>query len=186
MAFNETLPTNTTKIRDLGTEIRPNWVAIQTALSSFAPWAVNLVNRTTEVPGQVDPILITGPPSAYIMYSKQDGAGNAELYSQTPAGNTIQMTKGDATIAATGSTFLAGGLLMKWGTITLTTPTVNLVNFIAEGLLDFPNAIYNVQLTYGGLTGTSTNVLSVTTIAVDEFNVRGTSGLLVYWTAIGS
>lgn len=90
MAFDKTQPTDTTKIRNLGTVIRPNWDAIETADSTFKPYAINLQNRT--------PLGVSNDPATIadssIIYVKDDGAGNPELYSKDGSGNIIQMSEG--------------------------------------------------------------------------------------------
>ena len=76
MAFDKTQPTDTTKIRNLGVVIRPNWVAIEEADSTFRPYALNLQNRT--------PLGVSNDPASiadtYILYEKDDGSGNPELF----------------------------------------------------------------------------------------------------------
>lgn len=125
MAFDNTQPTNTTKLRNLGVVIRPNWLAIETADATFLPQAINLANRTPlGVP--TDPAAIA---NSYILYCKQDGAGNPQLYGIDTASNILQFTSGLPTKATTGTTFLPGGVIMKWGqfTFTGTTTTQNFV-----------------------------------------------------------
>ena len=90
MAFDKTQPTDTTKIRNLGTVIRPNWDAIEIADSTFRPYAVNLQNRTP-LGASNDPATIA---DTSIIYVKDDGAGNPELYSKDGSGNIIQMSEG--------------------------------------------------------------------------------------------
>lgn len=116
MAWDNTQPTNTTKIRNLGVVIRPNWVAIEQADSTFKPWAINFTDRTAAGIA-VNP---TALAAAYLMYCKQDAAGNPELFGISSANNIIQFTRGAPTIATTGSVFLPGGLFLKWGQFTFT------------------------------------------------------------------
>lgn len=89
MAFDAAEPQDTTKIRNLGVVIRPNWVAINEADSSFRPYALNLQNRT--------PLGVSNDPSniadTSIIYVKDDGAGNPELYAEDGSANIIQMTE---------------------------------------------------------------------------------------------
>lgn len=89
MAFDKTQPTDTTKIRNLGTVIRPNWVAIEEAGATFRPYALNLQNRT--------PLAVANDPATIadtsIVYVKDDGSGNPELYSKDGSGNIIQMSE---------------------------------------------------------------------------------------------
>ena len=77
MAFDKTKPANTTKLRNVGEVIRPNGNAIDTADATFKPHAINLIDRTAEGLA-VDPTDIS---DATILYSKQDGAGDAQAYS---------------------------------------------------------------------------------------------------------
>lgn len=89
MAFDKTQPTDTTKLRNLGVVIRPNWVAIEEGDSSFRPYAMNLQNRT--------PLGVSNDPATiadtYILYEKDDGAGNPELYGKDGSGNIIQISE---------------------------------------------------------------------------------------------
>jgi len=116
MAWDITQPTDTTKIRNLGIVIRPNWVAIQNADSTFKPLALNFNDRT--VAGQpVDPTAIA---DAYITYCKTDTAGNSELFGINETSGIIQFTRGVPTIGTSGSIFIPGGLIMKWGQVSMT------------------------------------------------------------------
>ena len=116
MAFDNTQPTNTTKIRNLGVVIRPNWLAIEQADSSFQPQAINFKDRTAA--GL--PVNPTALAAAYLLYCKQDAAGNPQLFGIDSSSNIIQFTKGAPTISTTGSLFLPGGLILKWGQFTFT------------------------------------------------------------------
>ena len=88
MAFDKTQPTNQTKLRNVGTVIRPNWVAIEEADESFKPYAINFTNR--------NPLAASNDPSAiddsYILYSKQSEEGEPELYGIDQEGNVVQIT----------------------------------------------------------------------------------------------
>jgi hypothetical protein len=90
MTFNKTQPADTTKIRNLGVVIRPNWVSIEEGDSSFRPYALNFQNRT--------PLGVANDPDTiadtYILYEKDDGAGNPELFGKDGSGNIIQFTEG--------------------------------------------------------------------------------------------
>ena len=77
MAFDKTLPTDSSKIRKLGEEIRPNWVAIEQAETTFVPIALNLKDRTEagtvpEAAAQID--------DAVVVYAKQDADTDVQLY----------------------------------------------------------------------------------------------------------
>ncbi|HUX61395.1 MAG TPA: hypothetical protein VMV32_08790, partial [Ignavibacteriaceae bacterium] len=115
MAFDDTQPTDNTKIRDLGVVIRPNFVAIETGDSSFEPEKVNLLNRTTAtVP--IDPVAIA---TSYIMYSKEDSSGDPQLYGIDPNSNIMQFTGIAPSLATNGYVFLPGNLLLQWFSFTV-------------------------------------------------------------------
>lgn len=107
MAWDKTQPTNTTTLRNLGTVIRPNWNAIETADSTFKPEAFNLLNRTpATVP--IDPVAIA---NTVIVYCKEDSSGNPQFYAIDPSSNIYQLTGDSFTETTNGGT--AGGTLNK-------------------------------------------------------------------------
>jgi hypothetical protein len=113
MTWDPTLPADDTKIRNLGTVIRPNWEAIEEGDISFRPQSINLLNRNSISP--VTPVANTG---SYIIFSKPDSlTGVPELFGINANSNVTQLTNGLPTIGLSGSTFIPGGLLLKWGTI---------------------------------------------------------------------
>src|SRR3990167_6051303 len=104
MAFVPGEPQDTTKIRDLGAVIRPNWSAIQTADSSFKPYAINLIERTSAgQPG--DPTAIA---DTFIIFSKDDGA-DAEFYGIDENSNVIQLSQ-DGAMGSTSTQVNANGI----------------------------------------------------------------------------
>lgn len=113
MTFDKTQPTDTTKIRRLGEVIRPNWVAIEEGDSSFKPYAVNYQNRTP-LGVSNDPSTISG---SFILYTKEDGAGNPELFGKDSAGNIIQITKGGS-IGSSSSNLDINSISFDGGTFT--------------------------------------------------------------------
>lgn len=182
MTWDATQPTNTTKIRNLGVVIRPNWQAIETADSSFKPRALNLNNRTV-LGVSVDPAAIA---NAYLLYCKTDGAGNSELYGINPSSNVIQLTKGAPTVAAIGSTFLPGGAILKWGNLGINNGSNNASTLFVT---PFPNACWGVVVTPVASTSTANNAGGVSVFNVNGFTCfRGfTSGICTYsYFAIGS
>ena len=90
MAFDKAQPQDTTKIRNLGVVIRPNWVAIEEGDSTFRPYAINLQNRTP-LPVSNDP---TNIADTSIFYVKDDGSGNPEAYVEDGSANVVQLTEG--------------------------------------------------------------------------------------------
>lgn len=88
MTFDVTQPTDTTKIRNLGVVIRPNWVAIEQADSSFQPYAINLTDRDAAA-------LASNPTAigtAYIPFCKQDSGGDPEFFGIDASSNVIQFS----------------------------------------------------------------------------------------------
>ena len=114
MAFNKNEPQDTTKIRNLSTILTDNFTGIQEGDASFAPWALNLIRRNGAAPS-VDPTAIA---DNIILYSKDSSAGQAELYAINEASGISQITGGAPTATTTGSVFIPGGIIIKWGQFT--------------------------------------------------------------------
>lgn len=76
------------------------------------------------------------------MYSKVS-AGALELFlRRAGSGTDIQMTKGNITVAASGTTFLPGGLQLNWGQVVpAVSPTA------VAWANNFPNSVFSVVLT---------------------------------------
>ena len=173
-AWDSTQPENTTKLRRLGDVIRPNFKAIESADSTFKPEAINLADRTPLVSPN-DP---TAVAASVILYSKQDGAGKPQLYSIDPDSNIIQLTAGLPTAADPGSSYLAGGIIIKWGYGNATVAG-NTITFVSA----FPNNCWEVILTPQGGTGRAT---SVDTKTVNNFVAHATNTVTVGYIAIGN
>lgn len=182
MAYDSTQPTNSTKIRNLGVVIRPNWVAIEQADSSFKPYAINFNNRT-ELEISVDPTAIA---NSYILYCKTDGAGNSELYGINPNSNVIQLTRGIPTISSNGGSNLPGGALFKWGSFSIANGATSAsVTFSSA----FPTNCWGVVVTPLTSVSTANNAGGISTSNTTGFTCfRGTStGLITYfYFAIGN
>jgi len=130
MAWDKTQPKNTTKIRNLGEVIRPNWDAIETADSTFIPEAMNLADRDVAVPGTVNPTAIA---DTIILYSKQDASSKPQLYTIDPDSVITKLTGGSLTAALPGKLVLPNGLTFIWGfgtaSTTMTTKAFDLSGF---------------------------------------------------------
>jgi len=177
MAWNNALPGNAEKIRLLGEVIRPNWIAIEendtaVAATSLNQWVVHLIDRATiggaNTPARIDDV--------GMLYCRNDGTNN-ELYfqdSKDPA-NEVQLTRSDkVTDAANGQTFLPGGILLQW--FTVSAPAGNTVVTFPTA---FPTSVYNVTLTPQLTTSNVTDVdiyirSAVTTV---DFTVRNSTGV---------
>jgi hypothetical protein len=139
MTWSKKLPEDTTKIRLLGQVLRPNWEAIEEGGATLKPWAINLANRDAVIPSiSSDP---AGVPKSYMLYSKVDALGRSELFGYSEQGIITQFTQGTPTKAQNGMTFLPGGIILKWGRITVS--GINVITFPVP----FPNAVYSVVVT---------------------------------------
>jgi len=107
MVWDKTKPEDTTKLRNLGTVIRPNWEAIETGADTFLPQALNLSDRTAAGLAN-DPTAIA---NSVILYSKQDSAGKPQIFAIDPDSVISQLTGNSYTETVNGGT--AGGTLYK-------------------------------------------------------------------------
>lgn len=183
MAWDANEPTDTTKIRDLGVVIRPNWEAIETADSTFKPQALNFTDRT--VAGvAVDPTAIA---DAFISYCKTDDLGNSEFFGINDSSGVTQFTQGTPLLAAgESSMFIPGGLILKTGTASFsTTDVTDTITFATE----FPTAIFGVNITLATAT-VSGSVAVLTPISKTSFTAKRStsapSNQTYYWMAWGN
>lgn len=178
MAFDETQPTDTTKIRNLGVVIRPNWEAIVEGDSTFQPWATNYASRT--------PLAVTNDPTAiehaYILYSKDDASGVSQLYGIDENSVITQFTNGAQQTGINGYSSLHGGMKIQWG-----------YGNISNGGEVNPSqlsTIYSVQAVMDDSSASPTKRLYVYDVngTPGRFKLRiaGAASSLVYWLAIGA
>ena len=153
MAWDTLQPTNTTKIRNLGVVIRPNWAAIQTADSTFTPDAFNFRDRTAA--GL--PVNPTAIATAYISFCKQDAAGNPELFGIDAASNVTQLTKagriGVATQGVNALNFIMDSTAVTYGKNQMIVATGS---FNANGSL-----ATGINMTASSHPGTGSYIISV-------------------------
>ena len=174
MSWDKTKPSDSSKLRNLGVLIRPNWEAIEDGDSTFKPKALNLADR--DAAGIVaDPTAIT---DTTILYSKKDGAGNAQAYVIDTSSNVIQLTAGLPIAAGSGSTNATGGIIIKWGfgSATVAGGTITFASV-------FPNNCWEVILTPQGTTGRSVSVDNKTTA---NFKAYTSNPCTVGYIAIGN
>ncbi len=119
--------------------------------------------------------------SGQITHFAKTTAGKTEEYvirdgSATP----IQMTTGNVTVAASGTTFLPGGILLQWGPCNANGTGVS--NSFATA---FPNHCYSVVVV-GTNFSQPTNVIKVTSVSVSAFTAKSTLGESGYYIAIGN
>ena len=183
MAWDIAEPQDTTKIRDLGTVIRPNWVAIDQADSTFKPLAFNFANRTPD-PAANNPTAIA---DAYILYCKDDGAGNPELFGIDENSVISQFTATGSTMAQDGYTVIAPAAYLQWGRSTTVAGFQTITFPIA-----FSATAWVVHATpyENYITGSTPNPFGVknitaTTADVGGLNAANVAGKAFGWIAIG-
>jgi len=189
MAWDRGLPDDSSIIREAPSEIRDNNAAIELADISLKPWALNLIDRT-------DPS-VTGPdnpgdnPSnnTMLLYAKTI-SGNTELFvkdNQTSQ-TVIQLTRTDVlNVVANGTTFLPGGVILKWGTTSIPKDAGNTTIAFAPV---FPTAVYTVVSEVQRSAGSSAQwgqiLATPTTASFVWFNNNNlTAGYTLHWMAIG-
>lgn len=121
------------------------------------------------------------------LYNKNAASGNQEIFYRRPSGGTVvQLTSGTPVLATRGSTFLPGGLMLKWGQDTANSRTNTTFTFPGVA---FGAAPYSVTCT---MHRSSNNVDTIyrstdTPPTTTQFTVYNTSGSnrVFSWFAIG-
>lgn len=175
MAWDKSQPQNTTKIRNLGEVIRPNWDAIETADSTFIPQALNLADR--------DAAGLASDPTALadtiIAYSKQDASSKPQLFMIDPDSVVTQLTGGSLTAATPGKLVLPNGLTFIWGFGTAST-TMTTKSFDLSG---FANNCFHIS---GNCSGGTVSI-GFDLVSKTQYKVAGASGTPnYYYFAIGN
>lgn len=75
-----------------------------------------------------------------VLYEKLVSTNSELFFQRDNVATEVQLTSGNPTIGTNGSTFLPGGIILKWGTATVT--NTQTVNFITP----FPTACFQVIL----------------------------------------
>ena len=171
MAWDRLEPTDTTKIRNLGTVLRPNFQAIDSGDSTFKPIAINLSDRDTDpLSGSSNPTAIA---DAFLMYCKQDSFGNPELFGIDASSIISQFTQTARTLAQTGFCVIPPGIKIQWGRGTMSGGTTAVV---------FPEAysgiawIVMVTLYGNTVTGSTPKPFGATSITATGFNATALNG----------
>lgn len=186
MPFDKTQPADSTKIRNLGVVIRPNWTAIEEAEPSFKVFSMNFVDRSTlPAPTPVNPAAIA---DVYQLFCKKDSGGHPQLYVESPGGSVVKISTSVIPVSAqNGYSWLSGGLILQWG--------IHHANGTANTIIPFHTAFsgnaYNIQTTMTKSTGGSQFQVTVrneaghapTNAQFEVYNPN--SGHDIYWTAIG-
>lgn len=111
MAFDKTLPANSTKIRRYPTVLNDNFAAIQEGDDSFQLWQANFIDRDL-VPGAPPPSQDpTRIDDTMIIYSKQNDDGETDLFilDDRTIANIMQLTQ-DGHLGSTNTSLNAKDL----------------------------------------------------------------------------
>lgn len=117
MTFDASLPSNSTKIRNYPTVLTDNFGAIEQGNISLKHWQLNFIERDA-IPSS-PATTPTRADDTMILYSKQDGSGNTEMYvldDNNPA-NSIQWTE-NGSLGSQNTALSASSLTFDGGTIT--------------------------------------------------------------------
>jgi hypothetical protein len=174
MAFDVTFPVPETKIRNLSGGIPDNWLAIEKGEATFKPIATNYDNRTllTES-NDPDPV-----DDTVILYCKEDDDDIKQLYVEDDRGaaDSIQQLTffGNNTISANGITYLPGGAILQWFTVSVGGGSTE-ITFPTE----FPTACFNINIT-SQIASTSNDdvdiyIQTVPAIAKDKFTIHNST-----------
>lgn len=182
MAWDATQPANGIKIRNGPSSIRNNFIAIVTGDTTFTPESVNFSNRTP-LGSSNDPSTLS---NSYRVFCKEDANSNAELFGVDDSGKISQLTSRRSSLASTGYSMIAPGLMMQWGSESISgTGTNTTITFPVA----FSNTVFNVQATFGTSPGSSASIIA-NTFTDTTMNLRSSTPAVsgaktVYWTAIG-
>jgi len=109
------------------------------------------------------------------------------LYFLTGGGRNIQLTR-NFTPSATGNgfTFLPGGLILQWGTLSAVGQTLTPVTFVGLGVMSFPTSCF-IVLSNQNTSGTSANTLNISSLTNLGFTYFSTSSITrnYFWMALG-
>ena len=187
MTFNPNLPLASDKLRVFPGDITTNnWPRLQTIIS--ADHQFNNSAAANDGWHKVIHMIEQGsdPTTAANtggLYGKAVAGAN-QLFYRKPSNSTIIQITGDTTAAASGSTFLPGGIILKWGI----QPSVSDNTSISFSSA-FTTNCWNVSVT-PIRNNTATRVLYVRTgsVTTSGFIVRTDSsgGLGLYYQAIGN
>ena len=139
------------------------------------------------VPQGSDPVAITGFGQ---LYSKtiNDVISDTALFWETGTGLIQQLTTNLTPLAANkGYTFLAGGLILQWGTISTTANQSSSVNFTTLGNIAFPNNCFTMtsQLNSSSTTEATLNLYNLTATGFSYVNTSS-NARTYFWWAIGN
>lgn len=182
MPFDQQDPSDSEKIRDLGAVIRPNWKAIEEGSDGEAQadklklWSVNFFSRDDIAPPPVDGNDASELTNGIVMYSKTDSDTDLpEFFVRHEDATVSQLTKGPANISPSGfakfgETSLFGGLILKFGRVTLPLGVATTITFTDYGLTDFPNNHFGTFIQNSISPSTPVAALNLTLTSFDGYS----------------
>jgi hypothetical protein len=176
MVWDKAEPQNTTKLRNLGIVIRPNWDAIEDGDATFKPVALNLNNRT--------PLAVPNDPTAIaetvILYTKDDASGNPQLNAIDQSSTITKLTGGSSTQSTNGKLLLPNGLTLIWGNVSITS---SWVTYAFSGAFTFATAGFSITGNGNG----STSAIGFQNLTTTGFDAKASSGSpSITYIAIGN
>ena len=119
--------------------------------------------------------------------------GDEMLWYQSGGGRLIQITRNfvpttsnNTNNAPSGSTFMLGGLIFKWGTISAVSETATPILFTSLGVTQFPNNCFSIVANLnGGTSSANLNVSNISALGFTYYNTSGTTRTFFWW-AIGN
>jgi hypothetical protein len=174
MSFTPNIPASGESLGASRLEVLNNFASLRTTISNVTQpnhVDVNASGAGKHVFVQM-PVQTTG--AANLPGANEGGliaktaAGSSELfYVRDAVSNYIQMTTGTPISGNNGSTFLPGGMILKWFRYGQTSAS-NVITFVGAGIGNFPNAVFGAvqgvqnaafKVGYSGLTTSQVTLL---------------------------
>jgi len=208
MPWNPTFPDGNLSVKANETPGQQNTSYIETTQNTNHFWNISadedgkhkMVQYPTPFEKNKSPATNLGSALEWVEYTaKIDATPTVELFWKRPAQAAdtggIQMTVNIAPTAATnGYTFLPGGIILQWGEVLNPGSGPTFVDFVASGNVEFPNALWVVQMTYSRSDGSSTgrsfwqDLKAPAVNGVTGFTYKSdtSNAARMYWLAIGN
>jgi hypothetical protein len=212
--FQPSIPTGTVKLSEDYTNIQQNFNQLDV---TFGVDHVTFSNQTAQngyhkdlhlVPVStvasnppnnnpiVAPVTVAGIGQLFAAQNNDGFNVDESLFFLTGGGRQMRLTRNfdPVTTGAKGATYLPGGVIIQWGTITnATSQTSTTVKFTSGatpvGTVDFKNNIYGVFANLQKVDSDSDDVVFVWNFTLDGFTYRNTASSahkIFNWIAIGN
>jgi|GEM_PF-2874894 len=135
---------------------------------------------------KVDFLRVAAPGSIAteaVVYQKLANGASQLFMQRDGVATEIQLTGADPTAAATGCTFLAGGLKINWGKVTVPVANGSVTASFNQAFTGNP---FSVVATAINASGTVNAIATVSAIANNQCTIRSNQNNDVYYIAIGA